>query len=235
MVNMKKIILNQKSYLLYDEIIKFKSDLEKIKTNDYEFILFPSIQYLSLFNKSKIKVGSQNFYSVKTGSFTGEINLESLKDMGITYTLLGHYERRKIIGESYDDTKEKLYKSLSSRCNTILCIGEDSKLKRDISYVKKELKYYLKSLESSSLKYLSIAYVPSHAMSEADKSVDSINKVVEFIRDYFEHKYDIKIDVYYGGYIENSNIKDIYNICDGLLFDTQSNDIKVIKELLKEI
>ena len=146
-----------------------------------------------------------------------------------------HIERRKIIGESYDDTKEKLYKSLSSRCNTILCIGEDSKLKRDISYVKKELKYYLKSLESSSLKYLSIAYVPSHAMSEADKSVDSINKVVEFIRDYFEHKYDIKIDVYYGGYIENSNIKDIYNICDGLLFDTQSNDIKVIKELLKEI
>ena len=235
MVNMKKIILNQKSYLLYDEIVKFKSEIEKIKSKDYEFILFPSIQYLSLFNKSKVSVGTQNFYSVKTGSFTGGINLESLKDMGINYTLLGHYERRKIIGEQYEETKEKLYKSLSSRFNTILCIGEDSKLKRDISYVKKELKYYLKSMESSSLKYLSIAYVPSHAMSEADKNIDSIRKVVDYIKDYFTSKYNIDIEVYYGGYIENSNIKEIYEVCDGVLLDTQSIDIKLIKELLKEI
>lgn len=235
MVNMKKIILNQKSYLLYDEIVKFKSEIEKIKSKDYEFILFPSIQYLSLFNKSKVSVGTQNFYSVKTGSFTGGINLESLKDMGINYTLLGHYERRKIIGEQYEETKEKLYKSLSSRFNTILCVGEDSKLKRDISYVKKELKYYLKSMESSSLKYLSIAYVPSHAMSEADKSIDSIRKVVDYIKDYFKSKYNIDIEVYYGGYIENSNIKEIYEACDGVLLDTQSIDIKLIKELLKEI
>jgi len=235
MVNMKKIILNQKSYLLYDEIVKFKSEIEKIKSKDYEFILFPSIQYLSLFNKSKVSVGTQNFYSVKTGSFTGGINLESLKDMGINYTLLGHYERRKIIGEQYEETKEKLYKSLSSRFNTILCVGEDSKLKRDISYVKKELKYYLKSMESSSLKYLSIAYVPSHAMSEADKSIDSIRKVVDYIKDYFTSKYNIDIEVYYGGYIENSNIKEIYEACDGVLLDTQSIDIKLIKELLKEI
>ena len=235
MVNMKKIILNQKSYLLYDEIVKFKSEIEKIKSKDYEFILFPSIQYLSLFNKSKVSVGTQNFYSVKTGSFTGGINLESLKDMGINYTLLGHYERRKIIGEQYEETKEKLYKSLSSRFNTILCVGEDSKLKRDISYVKKELKYYLKSMESSSLKYLSIAYVPSHAMSEADKNIDSIRKVVDYIKDYFTSKYNIDIEVYYGGYIENSNIKEIYEVCDGVLLDTQSIDIKLIKELLKEI
>lgn len=232
---MKKIILNQKSYLLYDEVVDFKKDLEKINRKDLEFVLFPSIQYLSLFKDYKHSVGTSNFFSVKTGSFTGEVNLESLKDMGITYTLLGHFERKKIMFETKDLIKEKLYKSLSYGFNTILCIGEDNRLKKDVSFVKKELNYYLKSMETSSLKYLRIAYVPSHALSEADKDIKSITKVVEFIKAYFTKKYNIDIEVYYGGLIENSNIKEIYDICDGLVLDTQSNDIQIIKELIKEI
>ena len=124
---MKKIILNQKSYLLYDEIIEFKKNFEKIKTKDYEFILFPSVLYLTLFKDVNYKVGTQNFYSYKTGSFSGEINLESLKNIGINYTLVGHFERKKILNESYEDTKEKLFKSLNSKCNTILCVGEENK------------------------------------------------------------------------------------------------------------
>ena len=235
MVSMKKIILNQKSYLKYDEVIEFKKEFDKLKPKGYEFLLFPSIQYLSLFKDSKYLVGTQNFYSYKVGSFTGEVNIESLKDMGINYTMIGHFERRKIMGETYGIIKEKLYKSLSSKCNTILCIGEDNKLKKDKSFVKKELGYYLKSLESSSLKYLSICYLPSNALDEADKSVDRIARIVDFIRTYFSDKYKIDIEVYYGGNIENSNIKEIYDICDGIMLDTQSIDIKIIKELLKEI
>ena len=41
--------------------------------------------------------------------------------------------------------------------------------------------------------------------------------------------------MYYGGNIENSNISELYEISDGLMLDTQSNDIKIIKELLKEL
>jgi len=236
MDKMKKIVLNQKSYLMYDEIVKFKSEIEKIKTNDkYELVLYPSIEYLSLFKDSKISIGTQNFFSVKSGSFTGEVNIEALKDMNINYTMIGHFERRKIIGETYETMKEKLYKSLSSKCNTILCLGEDSKLKKDTSFVKKELKFYLRSLETSSLKYLTICYLPSHALDEASKSIDRISKVVEYIKNYFSSKYKINISVIYGGNIENSNIKEIFDICDGIMFDTQSNDIKLVKELLKEI
>ena len=235
MVNMKKIVLNQKSYLSYDEISSFKKEFDKIKTKGYEFIIFPSVQYLALFKDSKYGVGTQNFFSYNYGSFCGEINLESLKDMGINYTLVGHFERKKIIGESKEMIKEKLYKSLSSKCNTILCVGEDNKLKRDVSYVKKELSYYLRSMESSSIQYLSICYLPSHALSEADKSIKSIEKVINEIKKYINKKYNFEIEVYYGGLIENSNIKEIYEISDGIMLDTQSNDIKIIKELLKEI
>ena len=50
---MKKVILNQKSYLFYDEMVKFKNDFDKLKPNNYEFVLFPPILYLSMFKDSK--------------------------------------------------------------------------------------------------------------------------------------------------------------------------------------
>ena len=112
---MKKVILNQKSYLFYDDMVNFKKSFDKLKTDDYEFIIFPPILYLSMFKDSKYKVGTQNFFGYKMGSFTGELNLESLKKIGINYTLIGHFERRKIVFESYEMAKEKLFKSLAGK------------------------------------------------------------------------------------------------------------------------
>ena len=165
---MKKVILNQKSYFFYDDMVKFKNSFDKLKTNDYEFIIFPPILYLSMFKDSKYKVGTQNFFGYKMGSFTGELNLESLKKIGINYTLIGHFERRKIVFESYEMAKEKLFKSLGSKCNTILCVGEVKKTRKPFNYIKKELNYYLRSIDSSTLKYLSIAYEPNWAIGTGE-------------------------------------------------------------------
>ena len=235
MVSMKKIILNQKSYLLYDEMVEFKKEFGKLKPKAYEFILFPPVHYLSMFNDYKYKVGCQNFYTYKTGSFTGEINLESLKDMGINYTMVGHYERRKFMDEPYKIMKEKLYKSLNSKCNTILCVGEDHKTLRPFKYVKKEISFYLKSIESSTYKYLSIAYIPSWSVGNANKTIEKVAKIISDIKKYMLSKYKIDVEVYYGGNIEESNIKELYDICDGLVLDKDSIDIKILKELLNEL
>ena len=108
---MKKIILNHKSYLLYDEIIKYSKELNNIKVDEYKFILFPQLIYMSLFVDSKFDIGAQDFYSSNVGSFTGEINLESLKSLNVKYTMISQYERCKILGEDKNETREKLYKS----------------------------------------------------------------------------------------------------------------------------
>lgn len=232
---MKKIILNQKSYLLYNEMVDFKKEFEHIKTNNYEFILFPPIHFLSMFKDSKYLIGTQNFYTYKAGSFTGEINLESLKDMNINYTLVGHYERRKFLNESYEIAKEKLFKSLNSKCNTILCVGESKKTRKPFNYIKKEINYYLKSIESTSLKYLSIAYIPCFSVGTRDKSTNEISKVINQIKNFMKDKYKIDVEVYYGGNIENGNVKEIYELADGLVLDKYSINIKLLKELLKEL
>ena len=71
---MKKIIFNHKSYLLYDEIVNFRNEFDKLDKS-YEYILFPQLIYLPLFIGDKYVIGAQDFYSSNMGSFSGEINL----------------------------------------------------------------------------------------------------------------------------------------------------------------
>ncbi|NLC48653.1 MAG: triosephosphate isomerase [Tenericutes bacterium] len=233
---MKKVILNQKSYLLYEEMLKFKDSFDKLKSKKYEFIIFPPVLYLSLFKNSKYKVGSQNFYSYKTGSFTGELNLESLKDINIEYIMVSHFERRKLIEETYSMSKEKLFKSLNSKCQTILFVGEQKKTRNPFSYIKKELMYFLKEVEESNLSYLSIAYEPNWAIGSGDvQCIDKIKLTINKIKKYINDKYNKNIEVYYGGSIDKDNINEIFENTDGVIIGKPSTNIEELKELLKYI
>lgn len=233
---MKKIILNQKSYLSYDEMANFIKQYEKLDKTKYDFILFPPVVYLSLFKDKPYKVGTQNFFSYNYGSFTGEISLEQLKSMNIKYTLVSHPERKKIIGETYEIAKEKLYKSLSSKFNTILFIGELSKMKNPISYIKKELNYYLRDIEENNIKYLSICYEPYIMGASTEiKDYNKLKKIIDFIKEYINKKYDENINVFYAGSVTKENAKEILEITNGILLGKASTSIDTLKEVIKEL
>lgn len=233
---MKKIILNQKSYLSYDEMTNFIKQYEKLDKTKHDFILFPPVVYLSLFKDKPYKVGTQNFFSYNYGSFTGEISLEQLKSMNIKYTLVSHPERKKIIGETYEIAKEKLYKSLSSKFNTILFIGELSKMRNPISYIKKELNYYLRDIEENNIKYLSICYEPYiMGVSTEIKDYNRLKKIIDFIKEYINKKYNENINVFYGGNVTKENIKEILEVTNGILLGKASTSIDNLKEIIKEI
>lgn len=230
---MKKIILNQKSYLLYDEMINFKKSFDKYKLDGYDMIIFPPLLYLSMFKDSEYKVGTQNFHSYKMGSFTGELNLESLRNIGIKYTMIGHYERRLYASETYEISKEKLFKSISSKNHTILCVGEHKKTRNPFTYIKKELNYYLKAIDFTSIKYLSILYEPNWAVGSGKiQCTDKIEKIVNKIKKYVLSKYDYNIEVYYGGSIDKENIEKIMEISDGIVLGKVSTNFDELKDML---
>lgn len=229
---MKKIILNHKSYLLYDDIIKYKIDLENIES-EYEFIIFPQLIYLSLFNDCRYQIGSQDFYSSSMGSFTGEVNLESLSSINVSYTMISQYERSKILGEVRSESKEKLYKSLNSKFNTLLCIGEDRRTDKPMYSIKNKLNYYLNNVDRKQLKKLSIVYEPSYSIRSANiKDIKYLEELIIRIKNYCKSRYDIKVDVYYAGMIDKDNFKQIINICDGVVLGKKSTDIKFIKSII---
>ena len=231
----KKIILNHKSYLNYEEILNYKEKIEKIKCKE-EIIIFPSLIYLSLFKNSKYEIGAQNFYSYNYGSYTGEINLESLKYLNIKYTLVGHSERIKFKLDDKKQIKEKLYISLNANFKTILCVGEMNKVENAFGYIKKQLNYYLKNISSSLIKNLSIAYEPSWAIGGKNSlEFKKIAAIIEKIKKYFNKKYDINIEVYYGGSVNEDSIKSIIEVSDGVLIGKISSDISKIKDIIDKI
>ena len=73
---------------------------------------------------SSIAVGAQDSYFEPNGAFTGEISIPMLKDIGCTYCLCGHSERRHVIGETDELINQKVTAAISGGHLPILCVGE---------------------------------------------------------------------------------------------------------------
>ncbi|XP_040292299.1 triosephosphate isomerase [Bufo gargarizans] len=72
----------------------------------------------------KFAVAAQNCYKVSKGAFTGEISPAMIKDVGATWVILGHSERRHVFGESDELIGQKVAHALSENVEVIACIGE---------------------------------------------------------------------------------------------------------------
>ncbi|MBU1230918.1 MAG: triose-phosphate isomerase [Proteobacteria bacterium] len=78
----------------------------------------------SLRGAKNFLLGAQNFYPQKQGAFTGEISPAMLRDLGVTFALTGHSERRHVLGETSAQVGSKTAFGLSSGLGVILCVGE---------------------------------------------------------------------------------------------------------------
>jgi len=99
-------------------------------TDAVEVVVFPAFPYIfKVFGvikdkAAKIKLGAQDCYHQPNGAFTGEVSLSMLKDVGCSVVLVGHSERRHVIGESDALINEKVLAALEAGFEVILAIGE---------------------------------------------------------------------------------------------------------------
>ena len=73
---------------------------------------------------SPVQVGAQNCWHEPSGAYTGEISVDMLKDVGCDYVILGHSERRHVIGETDEMINQKAKAALGGGLKAILCVGE---------------------------------------------------------------------------------------------------------------
>ena len=73
---------------------------------------------------SAVGVGGQNMYHEASGAFTGEVAGQMLIDLGCTYVILGHSERRQYFGETDEGINRKLNAALTIGLTSIVCVGE---------------------------------------------------------------------------------------------------------------
>jgi len=73
---------------------------------------------------SAVALGAQDVYSEAKGAYTGEVSPSMLLEVGCKYALVGHSERRHVIGETDAATNQKVHAALETGLHVILCVGE---------------------------------------------------------------------------------------------------------------
>jgi triosephosphate isomerase len=126
-------------------------------------IVFPPFTALE-HNPRNVLIGVQNGYPVRNGAFTGEIALEQLEEFGIKTILIGHSERRHVLGESQEMIERKFRFFAEQGFAIVYCIGEPLEIREEGSEVLME--YLGGQFEGIDLTYpdLIVAYEPVWAI-----------------------------------------------------------------------
>ncbi|MCD8212953.1 MAG: triose-phosphate isomerase [Campylobacter sp.] len=190
---------------------------ENLSSNDDVSVFAPSSAFE--LKELKFKLGAQNFYPCESGAFTGEIGKAMLDEFNVRSVLIGHSERREILGESEELLGEKFKFSTKNGWEIIYCIGESSAI-NEAGDTKEFLKKQLENIDTDYANLI-IAYEPIWAIGTGKSANTSqIAEILGFISDF------TKAPLLYGGSVNAKNIAEIYAIkeCGGVLVGTASWD-----------
>ena len=87
-------------------------------------ICAPFIDLVVLSGQDQVAVGAEDVYPADHGAYTGEISAAMLKECSVKYVIVGHSERRQLLGESDDFVAEKYHYCVDNGLVPILCVGE---------------------------------------------------------------------------------------------------------------
>jgi triosephosphate isomerase len=171
---------------------------------------------------SRIWLGAQNVYPESEGAFTGEISPIMLAATGVYFVIVGHSERREIMGESDEIVADKLRVIFSNNMVPILCVGEtleEREAGKAKSKVENQLKIDLGLIDADLIKGMVVAYEPIWAIGTGRTATpDDAQEMCAFIRkclrdDYCQDGAD-EVRVLYGGSVKPQNIRDLMKMDD---------------------
>ncbi|MCK5826821.1 MAG: triose-phosphate isomerase [Desulfuromusa sp.] len=164
--------------------------------------------------KSPVQLAGQNCYPQITGAFTGEISPEFLADAGCTHVILGHSERRQLLGETDDFINQKLLKTLEAGLNPILCIGEtlqEREAGQTLKVLDRQIKGGLANLTAEQMADIVIAYEPIWAIgtgktATAEQAQQAHSFIREVVLQLFNPEVAENTRILYGGSVKPNNV-----------------------------
>jgi len=162
---------------------------------------------------SGVLLGAQNAYFESPGAFTGETSLEMLKDVGCRYVILGHSERRQILGETDELINKKVAAAIKHSLGVILCVGETLD-ERDGGTTEKvletQLSAGLKGLSADDCTDLVVAYEPVWAIGTGRNATpEQAQDAHAFIRGWLSNRFSSTVGaatrIQYGGSVKPDN------------------------------
>jgi len=204
-----------------------QSKLATKKAEDKVYV-FPPLTALDAF-EGDFTVGTQNAYPIESGAYTGEVGLEQLSEFNINTILIGHSERREILGECQRMVAKKFAFFKEQSFEIVYCIGESLEVREQgIEAVMEHLISQFEGIDTTYENFV-VAYEPIWAIGTGrTASVEEITETHDAL------KKVVSKPLLYGGSVKGANIKEIASIgnVDGVLVGGASLKTETFLELV---
>lgn len=207
-------------------------------------ICAPAVHLAALVGEqgSNLRIGAQNMHFEANGAFTGEIAPGMLTDLGVTYVVIGHSERREMFNETDETVNKKTHAAFANGLVPIVCCGESLTERENgttNNVVDAQIKRGLEGLSVEQVKETVIAYEPIWAIGTGLTATDEqANETIGYIRTVVarEHGQEAAdaVRIQYGGSVKPSTVAGLMAQpeIDGALVGGASLDVESFLGLL---
>lgn len=229
----KLIVGNWKMNGTIEESLKLLTELRhKLEAGPADVVVAPP--FTALYSASIVlqetpvlQLAGQNMHWETDGAYTGEIAAGFLKDVGCSYVILGHSERRHLFGETDEMINKKVLAALTQELIPIFCVGETLEQRqagKTQGVLEGQIKKGLAGIPMADLKNIVIAYEPVWAIGTGQTAATAeIQEALHFIRNLLAKTYDAptanSLRLLYGGSVTAENAREIFQVkeVDGVL------------------
>jgi len=163
--------------------------------------------------KSEVLLGAQDMNAAQSGAYTGEISAEMLRDLYVSFVILGHSERRQFFGETNQIVNQKIHAAIGNNLKPIYCIGEtldEREAGKTLDIVRTQVREGLENFPIHSIENLVIAYEPIWAIGTGKTATDEMAQEVhaeirKVLAEMFGDTSADSIRILYGGSMKPEN------------------------------
>jgi triosephosphate isomerase len=186
-----------------------------------ELLVCPPSVYLATVREAigsaVVGLGAQNVYHEANGAFTGEISTAMLCDLGVKYVILGHSERRHILGETDADINKKTHAALKTGLRPIVCVGEllsEREAGQTAKVIRTQFTGSLEGVSAEQMLSVVVAYEPVWAIGTGKVATpEQAEEVHADLRKQLVEHYNAeiadKVRVLYGGSVKPDNAAEL--------------------------
>ena len=161
-----------------------------------------------------VALGAQNVYWEESGAFTGETAPDMLTNIGATYCIIGHSERRGYFGETDEDINKKAKALMAHGIVPISCCGESLEVReagKHVEFVVDQVKKDTEGLEITDPSKYIIAYEPIWAIgtgktATADDAEEVCGAIRRTLAEVFGQETADGVRILYGGSAKPGNV-----------------------------
>jgi len=164
-----------------------------------------------------VSLGAQNLYAAADGAYTGEINAGMLTDVGCRYVILGHSERRQLMGETDVLVAKKMEAALAGNLIPIVCVGEtleERESNKTEAVVETQVRGSLAGLDDVRASKIVLAYEPVWAigtgLTATPAQAEAVHAMIrKLLGEMFSPEIAAQIRIQYGGSVKPSNAAEL--------------------------